>query len=111
MRALAQPLQMQADYGNDASLLPATSSFTFGRTSIGDSTRAMSADTKAGSKFTANGSGPLSSLTVRCRRTSTTGYIKAALYADSAGSPGALLAQTVAVSCNTTSALAHFRLC
>ncbi len=95
-------------YGNDASLLPAAASFTFGRTSVGDSTRAMSADTKVASKFTANGSGPLSSLTVRCRRTSSTGNIKAALYADSAGSPGALLAETTAVSCGTSAAWRTF---
>jgi len=89
--------------GHDFNLFPAYSTFTFGRTDTGNGSQGMSGDTKAASSFSCSNDGKLINLKIRCRRTSSSGYMRAALYADSGGSPAALIAQTEQVWCGTTS--------
>jgi hypothetical protein len=89
-------------FANHGTIYPTPSSFTFGRTDTGNTTQGYSANQKAANIFTAGATGQLSKITVRLKRNTTSGKARAALYANSSGAPGALIAQTQEVTVTTT---------
>lgn len=86
--------------GNDGAIYPVAGNYTFGRSSIGDTDLACSANTKYASKFTAGAAGYLSKLTMYIKLSSP-GTCMLAIYADSAGAPGALITVTLSVHVGT----------
>ena len=88
-------------HGNHGAIYPVAGNWTFGRTGTGNEDYAGSANTKYASIFTPANTGYLSKITVRCKRSSS-GLMRAALYADSAGAPGALIAQTLEATVGTS---------
>ena len=94
-------------YGNNGAIYPAAGTFTFGRTTTGSEDYAGTANYKYASTFTAANSGFLTKITARCKRSSS-GKMRAALYADNAGAPGALIAQTLEVTVGTSTGWVKF---
>jgi hypothetical protein len=94
-------------YGNPGTVYPTPSNWTIGRMDTGDTDTACNANQKKASKFTSNAIGPLSKLTIRMKRSSS-GKVRCALYADNAGSPGVLIAQTLESTVGTTTAWVDF---
>ena len=95
-------------FANHGTIYPTPATFTFGRTDTGNTTQGYSANQKAGNIFTCGATGSLSKLTVRMKRNSTSGKVRLALYADSSGAPGALIAQTQETTVTTTTAWYDF---
>ena len=95
-------------HGNDATIYPAPSAFTFGRTDTGTSNYTGSANYKYSNLWQAGATGTISKIRCRLKRNTSSGKGRCMIYADNAGSPGALIAQTQEATISTSTGWVDF---
>ncbi len=87
-----------------------SATFTFGNTEVGTIFDQNDLNAKSASYFTCGNNGQVTEIYAYVARAYSTGFVKAAIYADNSGQPGALIAQSSDVTVTTSFSWVDFQL-